>query len=306
MSQKIGGLGRGLGALLPQNPPPVAAIKTPEPRKVQEERQVDELEQDIVSRISVIEVSPESIVANPHQPRTHFSPSDLEDLIASIKEHGILQPLVVTKKGNDQYELIAGERRLRASRALGLKSIPVIVRSDINEQKKLELALIENIQRQDLNAVEEAKSYEALADLFSLTKAEVADRVGKSRSYVTNLMRLLELDEDMLKALIDQKITKSHARTLLSEGDSMKRKVLFDQMLSGGMTVREAEAKATGLIQTRKAQKEKDPNIAAIEQELRQNLGTKVQIQMRGQGGKMSITFYSKSDLKRIIEKLVD
>ena len=126
---------------------------------------------------------------NPRQPRHHFSPAELEDLIASIKEHGILQPLVATRAGN-KYELIAGERRLRASRTLGLKTVPVIVR-DANEQQKLELALIENIQRQDLNAFEEALAYKALVDEFNLTQEEVGKRVGKSRSNVANILRLL-------------------------------------------------------------------------------------------------------------------
>ncbi len=304
MSQKIGGLGRGLGALLPQTAPVKTDVK-PKRQEISDEKMSD-LEIDIASKIRVLEISPDDIIENPHQPRTYFSDEELNDLKASIKEHGILQPLVVSERAGGRFELIAGERRLRASRAIGLEKVPVIVRSEITEQKKLELALIENIQRQQLNAVEEAKAYEALADLFSLTQAQVAERVGKSRSYVTNIMRLLDLNDEMLDALTRGKITKSHARALLSEGDAEKRKVLFDQMMQGGMTVREVEAKATGLERHVSKSSKKDPNIVALEHELRQELGTKVQINMRGVGGKMTITFYSKSDLKRIIEKLMD
>jgi ParB family chromosome partitioning protein len=173
-------LGRGLGSLIPQKQSITEQV-VPEARTI------------------VLEVSVDDIVENPRQPRHHFSPADLEDLIGSIKEHGILQPLVVTRSGSG-FELIAGERRLRASRTLGLKTVPVIVR-EADEQQKLELALIENIQRQDLSPVEEAIAYKALLDEFNLTQEEVGKRVGKSRSNVANIVRLLELTEPMLLAL---------------------------------------------------------------------------------------------------------
>ena len=254
-----------------------------------------------VATASIIEVDPERICQNPHQPRTRFASSDLEDLLASIKEHGILQPLVVTELSGGEYELIAGERRLRASKMLGLKTVPVIVRT-ATEQQKLELALIENIQRQNLDAVEEARAYQSLADLFSLTQEKIAKRVGKSRSYVANTLRLLELDDEMLKALSAGKISRSHARTLLAEPDRKKRNALFREMLAGKVTVRQAEARAG---QGARAKKEgKDPNITALEAELRQALGTKVQIQMKGSSGKVIIHVYSKDDLKQIIKKL--
>lgn len=284
MSKPSGGLGRGLGALLPPKVVPQAGSEAAE-----------------VAERGVKEIPIDSIVPNPHQPRRHFSPSDLEDLLASIKEHGILQPLVVTSKGDGKYELIAGERRLRASKMLGLKEVPVVVRT-ANEQQKLELAIIENIQRQALNAVEEAKAYQGLIDLFSLKQDEVAARVGKSRSYVANTLRLLDLDEAILQALVDGKITRSHARTLLAEGDPDRRKELFKQIVSGHMTVREVEAKA-GQGNRGRSASAKDPNIAALEDKMREALGTKVQLQMKGSSGKLTIHFYSKEELKELMKK---
>lgn len=259
-------------------------------------------EVSVDARIPVQEISVDSISVNPHQPRRFFAPEDLEDLAGSIKEHGVLQPLTVTRKGDGTYELIAGERRLRASRQAGLKTVPVIVR-DATDQQKLELALIENIQRQDLNAMEEARSYQALMDLFDLTQEKASARVGKTRSYVANIVRLLELPEDMQQALIDGKISKSHARTLLAEPDSSRRRALFERMLDGGMTVREAEARAGHAIP--KPTGMKDPNVQAIEAQLREALGTKVDLSVAASGsGKVTVHFYSKEELKELVKKL--
>jgi ParB family chromosome partitioning protein len=293
MSKPLGGLGRGLGALIPQ------AIQPKIETGIAAGEAID---LDTAHGLRILEISPDAIVENPHQPRLFFNEEDLHDLKMSIQEHGILQPLVVTKKGPGAYELIAGERRLRASRAIGLKVVPVIVRDEITEQKKLELALIENIQRAQLNAVEEAKGYQGLMDLFGLTQQEVGDRVGKSRSNVANTIRLLELDPAMLEALGDGRITRSHARTLLAEGDVGKRRVLFDRMLNGGVTVREAEA-AT-YTAGRKMTDGKDATVLTLEKELREALGTKVMINMKNGSGKLQIAFYSKEELKKLIERL--
>ena len=288
MNKPSGGLGRGLGSLLPP--------------KIVEQKQDPDVERAV--KASVAEISPSEIVENPHQPRKHFAPEDLEDLMASVKEHGILQPLVVTRLDGGKYELIAGERRLRASRMLKLEKVPVVIRT-ATEQQKLELALIENIQRQQLNAVEEAISFQALADQFSLSHEEIAKRVGKSRSYIANTLRLLDLNEEMRQAVMEKKLSRSHARTLLAEPDLQKRQELFEQMLKGGMTVREAEARA-GATKKRTAPSGKDPNMAALESELRQALGTKVEIQMNAGKGKLSIHFYSKEDLKELIKRITD
>lgn len=275
-------LGKGLGSLIPQKGSVTEQV----------------LPQ---ARTQILEVDIQSIKENPRQPRFHFSPSDLEDLISSIKEHGILQPLVVTQ-AKDGYELIAGERRLRASRMLGLEQVPVIVR-DANEQQKLELALIENIQRQDLNVVEEAIAYKALVDEFNLTQDEVGKRVGKSRSNVANTLRLLELSENMIDALREAKITKSHARTLLAESDLEKREALFQAMLHGGVSVREAEARVGSSPRKLRTSK-KDPNILAHEKRLREILGTKVDINESSGKGKVSISFYSRDELLDLLTRL--
>lgn len=278
-------LGRGLGSLIPQNQTITEQV-IPEAKTL------------------VLEVSVDEIVENPRQPRHHFSPADLEDLISSIKEHGILQPLIVTRTQSG-FELIAGERRLRASRALGLKTVPVIVR-EADEQTKLELALIENIQRQDLNAFEEAIAYKALVDEFNLTQDEVGKRVGKSRSNVANTLRLLDLAEVMLIALREGKISKSHARTLLAESDLIKREELFEAMLGGGVSVREAEARVgvTPRSTSTKGASRKDPNLLAHEKRLREILGTKVDIKESGGKGSVAISFYSRDELIDLLDRL--
>ena len=282
-------LGKGLGSLIPGATKPVSYTEKAIPQAKQE----------------VLEIPVSEIGVNPRQPRTHFSPGDLEDLIGSIKEHGVLMPIVVTKEG-DRYEIIAGERRFRASKTLGLKTVPAIVRK-ANEQEKLELALIENIQRQDLNAVEEAYAYRALIDEFNLKQEEVGKRVGKSRSTVANILRLLDLDEEILDAIKEGKITKSHARTLLAETDDIKRDLLFHAMLSGKMSVREAEEKAGGKKEGKeKKVKVKDPNILAHEERLREILGTKVDIQEKRGKGKVSIHFYSREELFDLLDRLTE
>ena len=275
-------LGKGLGALIPQKGSPTAQV-------------IREINQE------VLQIELEKIQANPRQPRLHFSASDLEDLIASIKEYGILQPIVVTRS-QDGFELIAGERRLRASRALGLKTIPALVR-DATEQQKLELALIENIQRADLNVVEEAFAYQALIDEFNLTQQVVADRVGKSRPVIANALRLLELPEEILDALKEGRIGKTHARTLLSETHPDKQRIMFERMLRGDMTTREAEIKSTGIMPKRE-KKGKDPNIVAHERSLREILGTKIIIDERAGKGKLSIHFFSKEELLDLLSRL--
>ncbi|MDA0208525.1 MAG: ParB/RepB/Spo0J family partition protein [bacterium] len=286
MNKSIGGLGRGLGSLIPQ--------------QVMTSQGGEALAGATMTMIS--EVVPSAIVANPHQPRKTFAEKPLNDLIASVREHGILQPLVVTDLGGGQYELIAGERRLRAAREVGLERVPVYVRS-ATDQQKLELAIIENVQRHDLTAVEEAHAMNALIDNFSLTQGQVADRLGKSRPYVANTLRLLDLDESILGALTEGKITRSHARTLLQEKDHEKRSQLFDQMLNGGMTVREAEARA-GSGRNVSDPLPVDPNVEAIETGLRETLGTKVHLKMKEGRGKLVIHFYSKEELRGIVDRL--
>lgn len=276
---KLTGLGRGLGSLIP-----LTAMPT-------------------VPQGSVRTVALAAIVPNSRQPRRHFSPTELEDLMASIKEHGILQPLLVQETTRGAFELIAGERRFRAAKMLGLHEVPVVVRS-VNEQEKLELALIENIQRQDLNAIEEAQAYRALIDEFCLTQDEVARRVGKSRSAVANTLRLLELSVEIQQALLEGKLSKSHGRTLLAENDASKREHLFHQMLSGGMTVREAEVRTSNSLGRRATLNKKNPNLLAHEARLREILGTKVEIQDKNGRGKIVISYFSKEELLELLAQL--
>lgn len=278
-------LGRGLGALIPT-------------KKTFTEQALPQQPQG-----APIEIETSALRENPRQPREHFSAMEMEDLIGSIKEHGILQPLIVTKTP-EGYELIAGERRLRAARSLGLPKVPVIIRQ-ADEQQKLELALIENIQRENLNPAEEAIAYKALLEEFNLTVDALSKRVGKSPSGVSNMIRLTDLPDEMFAALRNGKITKSHARTLLSEPDAQKRKNLFDQILSGGLTVREMEARTSGLHRKAKVGSgAKDPNIAAHEKHLREILGTKVAIAERAGKGKITIEFYSKEELLHLLDVL--
>lgn len=309
MSKPKGGLGRGLSSLIgPQAgsvPPATAAALTPSPTTAGAPEASDTLDVSLnvhEGDLKIRYVSPAEITENSQQPRSVFDDEALSDLQASILEHGILQPLVVVELGSGKYELIAGERRLRASRALGLEKIPVVVRPPADEQRKLELALIENIQRQDLNALEEARAYQVLIETFGLRQEDVAGRVGKSRSAIANTLRLLDLDPEMLNALAEGKISRSHARTLLAEPVPSKRRDLFEQMLSGGLTVRQAEAKAGGTKRKSVAQA-KDPNLAALEAQLREALGTKVTIDMQGGTGKVIVHFYSREDLKELIDK---
>ena len=277
---KPSALGRGLGSLIPQT-------------KTITEELIPSAKQELLN------IPLGDSRENPRQPRKYFAPEDLADLVASIKEHGILQPIVVTRMGHG-FELIAGERRLRASRELDLETIPAIVR-EASEQEKLELALIENVQRAQLNAIEEAFAYKALIEEFGLSQEKVAERVGKSRSTVANDLRLLELPDEMRSALRSGKITKGHARMLLAESNDKKREKLFQEMLSGGMSVREAESRVLG---SGKRASTKDPNIAALEKSLREALGTKIGIKERGGKGSIKISFYSRDELLDLIDRL--
>lgn len=310
MQKTQGGLGRGLSALLPPagstaHTPMTHAISSvidpvvlpiaPQPKR---EPMIAQKTAPHTKEEQLLHVSPSEIVANPRQPRHHFAEDDLTDLMASVQEHGILQPLVVSIREDGKYELIAGERRLRSARAVGLESVPVIIR-DVTDQQKLELALIENIQRADLNAIEEAKAYRMLMDDFGMTQEDVAGRVGKSRSQVANTLRLLDLPADMLAAVVEGRITKSHARTLLSEPNDTRRRELFERMLGGGVTVRSAESSTS-----QRQSIAKDPNILALESALREKLGTKVSIDTHGAKSTITIHCYSKEDLAAMIRQL--
>lgn len=255
------------------------------------------------------------ISPNPYQPRKYFDEQKLQDLSGSIRRYGVLQPIVVTRSEEftedggmtAKYEIIAGERRFRASQMAGLEKIPAIIREgEQTDKEKLELAILENLQREDLNPVDKARSFNRLVEEFSLTHAEVAERLGKSREYVSNSMRLLQLPEHILQALSEGKISEGHTRPLLMLKERPdEQQTLYLQMTQGsGITVRDAE-KFARAIATEKQRKNKDldPEMKEIQQKLASHLGTRVVIDKKSQGGKLTIEFGNRDDLRQLLEK---
>ncbi len=258
--------------------------------------------------MSMTEIDINSIKPNPWQPRKVFNEERLEELSASIKEHGILQPLVVVPLPDGTYQLIVGERRLRASKMAGLTKVPVVVRDYLEEQNKLELALIENIQRHNLDPIEEALAYKQLVDQYHLTQEEVAKKVGKGRTTVTNMLRLLNLPLKIQNALAEGKITEGHARSILALPGMEKQIALYEMIVSQAMTVRQVEDKVREMLERPKQVKAPrgpvDPEAAAIENDLRSKLGTKVKVQRSGSAGKITIEFFSQEELHSFMDKI--
>lgn len=257
-------------------------------------------------------VDPALLKPNPRQPRTYFDDEKLAELTESVRNEGILSPVIIEDANDGTFFIIAGERRTRAAKAAGLKKIPVQLRK-YSEQRKLEVALIENIQRTDLNALEEAQAYYDLMELGNLTQDQVAERVGKNRSTVANCLRLLKLPEDIQKALVTDSISSGHARAILSlENDSDKR-ILFGKIIGQGLSVRQSENIAkemkSGISSVAKTdlkpEQKKDPNLAALEQKLIERLGTKVQLKGGFSKGTISINYFSSEDLDRIFNLIV-
>jgi ParB family chromosome partitioning protein len=246
-----------------------------------------------------------SIVPNPHQPRLQFDDAKLRELADSIREHGILQPLSVTKLSEGKYELIAGERRLEAARLAGLSTVPAIVR-EAGEKEKLELSIIENIQRHDLNPIEEAKAYARLADEFGLHQDAVAKKMGKSRSVVANTLRLLQLPVDIQRAIAEGKISEGHAKALLSIENPEKQRALFELILKDGLTVRGTETKARE-ISVRPYVRHLPlltPELAEKSEQLSHILGTKVSLKPSGKGGRIVVEYFSDEELDGILKKI--
>jgi len=261
---------------------------------------------EVSEQDNLLEIETGKIIANPHQPRKYFEENNLKELANSIKEHGILQPLVVSKIGSGQYELIAGERRLEASKLVNLKTVPVIVRS-VSDQQKLELALVENVQRHNLNPIEEARAYLKLADEFNLTQKEIAQKSGKSRSMIANSLRLLDLPIEIQRGLMEEKITAGHARAILALDNPEKQRALYQLILKNGLSVRAAEEKVKSVTvksYKRKNTKRDDPAIQDMENRLQEKLKTKVQIKKSGRSGKVVIEFYSEEELGKIVKLL--
>ena len=256
-------------------------------------------EQSGQERVWHIPVS--SISPNTHQPRRNFSAPELEDLASSIKEHGILQPLLVTERADGGYELVAGERRWRAAQMASLATVPALIKK-MADRQKLEVALIENIQRENLNPLEEAFAYQRLMEEFDLTQQEVADKVGKSRPAIANTIRLLSLPEEVKTALVDKRINMGQARALLSLEDPVKQLDMLSSMLGQRITVRELE-RAVGRQNPSKSHR--NPNLAYLEDKLRAALGTKVSLTQKGERGTVVIDYYSQEELTNIIKKII-
>lgn len=276
-------LGRGLGSLIPKK---IVITDDEESIVVQEGGKI-------------LKVDPSLIDINPHQPRQNFNPEALDSLARSIKQHGIIQPLIVTKIGN-RYQLIAGERRLRSSKNIGLKKVPVILREE-EEQEKLELSLIENIQREDLNPLEAALAYQRLIDEFNITQEEVSKRVGKARSSITNSLRLLTLLPEIREALISKKITEAHAKYLLGLESKAKQLNVLKKILRNNLNVAETSREIKRLGGTKTS---KDYTDLAKEEKLSELFSTKVEIKRQRKGGKIIINFYSEEELDNILKKL--
>lgn len=300
------GLGRGLASLIPSKKPfPDENNNVPkkEPIKPESSPFMDSQEKAVSINNSVEQIDIARISPNPHQPRKHFDQEKLQELSDSIKQYGILQPIVVSKSGN-QYELIMGERRLQAAKLAGLTKISAIVR-EATDQQKLELAIIENIQRHDLNPIEEARSYSKLVQEFGLKQEEVADKVGKSRSAVANKLRILGLPIEIQRSLIEGKITEGHAKAILALENPEKQRALFELILKNSLTVRQTEDKTKEIsVRTHKRMVSRDPEIKRIEDDLVAKLGTKVKVSRSGTGGRIIIDYYSKEELDNLIAKI--
>ncbi len=252
-----------------------------------------------IQEIEVAKISP-----NPFQPRKVFQPEALKELAESIKIHGVIQPLVVTKTATG-YEIVVGERRFRASQLAGLEKVPAIVIESMVDQTKLEVALIENIQRQELNPIEEAQAYDRLMKTFDLTQDQVAKKVGKSRPAVANTVRLLNLPAEIQRGIIEGRISEGHGRAMLGLGDTEKMILMFKLVLEQGMNVRQVEAKVREITVRRQMDAAApDPKLMALETELRGKLGTQVKIQRQGRGGRITIEFFSDEELSELIHKM--
>ena len=263
---------------------------------------------------SIFWIEVEKIKPNPYQPRREFDDARLKDLAESIRMYGILQPLVVTRTEvqkedgglSVEYELISGERRLRASKLAGVPSVPAIIRSNTDDARvKLELAIIENLQREDLNAVDRARSFKRLLEEFNLKHSQIAEKMGKSREYVSNTLRILALPEEILNALSEGKISEGHTRPLLMLIDRPAEQLtVFKEIMYKKLTVREAEAIARKIAydKVRKKEYARDPELSDLEQKLTDSLGTRVHIERRENGGQLLIDFFSNEDLRMILD----
>lgn len=316
-------LGRGLESLIPPQGRRAASGENPvgEPVVVKKEESItyqktqggENVSYNISKKTeqSVLSVETALVHPNPHQPRTHFDETAMQELASSVREFGILQPLVVTKKSDGTYELIAGERRLRAAKLAGLEKIPVLVHEEIGEQKKLELAIIENIQREDLNPIEMARSFARLQDEFNFTQREIAQRLGKSREVVANAVRLLQLPSDIQDAVIKGLLSEGQARMLLSVESIIEQTKLFNEILKEHLTVKSITDRVKALKNASQSggkdgngRERVNPEFLAVKERLEGVLGTKVNVEVSPKGGKIVIEFYSPEELAAVLDKM--
>jgi ParB family chromosome partitioning protein len=278
-------LGRGLGALIPQRQTPHQAPPD--------------------SATGLLEIPVSLISPNPLQPRKTFNEASIEELARSVREHGIVQPLVVTRSG-DRYKLIAGERRFRAAQKAGLTTVPVVVKEAIGESDALQVALIENIQREDLNPIEEAMAYHQLHRDFGLTQEEIARRVGKERSTVANFLRLMKLPDSVKRLLAAGQLSMGHARALLAVETTKKQELLAERVVRKSLNVRQTELLASPAASGRERQPEREKDVFTrdAEEKLTRSLHSRVEIDRKRRGGSIVIRFSNEEDLMRLFEEL--
>ncbi len=300
MGVKRGGLGKGLDSLIPDNG------KVPESGR--KTKVVEKVIEKIVEKPSEVKLKINQIEPNREQPRKKFDEQALEELADSIRQFGILQPLIVQEK-EKYYEIIAGERRWRAAKLVGLKEIPVVIRK-MSEQEMVEISLIENIQRENLNPIEEAAAYKRLLEEFHLTQEEIAERVAKSRTAVTNSMRLLKLDERVQQMVVDEMLSTGHARALLAIEDPDLQFQTANKIYNERLSVREVEKLVKNIGKEKSSKKEKNFQQEAVFQDLEEkmkvSLGTKVSINRKDdKKGRIEIEYYSMEELERLMEILI-
>lgn len=288
------GLGKGLAALMPQKENTAVAVQEPEHQPGEGE---------------IMQIPVHLIIKNPDQPRTYFSESEIESLAQSIKSHGVLQPLIVSLSEDGEYVLVAGERRLLAARRAGVSDVPCLMRGELTERSRLEIAIIENVQREDLNFIDQARAYHRLNQEFGMTHEQVAKAVGKERSSVSNIMRLLDLPENIQDALCNKKIAYGQARGLLAEKNDKERQRMFTRMLEGTLSTVgvERETKKRKPPTRRPRGRQKDPQLQQYEQDITQALATPVRIKKLSdeRGGTIEIDYYSNEELSALVERLV-
>ena len=298
---KKGGLGRGLEALFADSVPVTREVKPLDTAAKPAKKSAEKAEPaETVQYISIHDVKP-----NANQPRKVFDEEKIAELAASIKENGIIQPLIVRKKGKG-YEIVAGERRWRASVKAELKEVPCIVR-ELDDEQNMLLAIVENMQREDLNPMEEAEGLNQMIAAYGLTQEQVSKSIGKSRPYIANSLRLLKLPEEIRDLISDGSLSAGHGRTLVSVPDEARQIEIARKILKDGLSVRETEKLAAEKEEPgkkRRGRKPKDPDVARVEADLKEALGTRVSIKRTGRKGKIEIEFFSRDELERLIEML--